>query len=167
MIYSTSLDHIDALLSDGSKLCLVDSKERLFHLLAAPISPHQLSVCMLKQLYTAPENKEHIFSLFTKFVSVIQITSASQFGELTAKCALQLKDVSNKRHGRGMNTPHNTNNCAAITKTLQSVPGLGPKHANKLLVQFGSLHNVLNASLGELEGVVGQTLAMSVYQFLH
>ena len=120
---------------------------------------------MVKKLYTDQELKDSVIKLYTKFASVIQIKSLSQFGEIAARCALQLKDISSKRHG--ISAQSNANNCDAITKTLQTVPGLGPKHAKKLLAQFGSLYNVVNASLGDLEIVVGQTLAMSVYQFLH
>lgn len=110
--------------------------------------------------------KDSLATIYTKFLSVIQIVSLAQFGEITAKCALQLKDVS-KRHHNGAIASPNTNNCADITKTLQTVPGLGPKQARKLLAHFGSLFNVVNASLVDLEGVVSQTLAMTVYQFLH
>ena len=108
--------------------------------------------------------KDNLAIIYTKFVSVIQIVSSSQFGEITAKCALQLKDVSKHHHNGATASP---NNCADITKTLQTIPGLGPKQAKKLLAHFGSLFNVVNASLVDLEGVVSQTLAMSVYQFLH
>jgi len=47
------------------------------------------------------------------------------------------------------------------------IPGLGPKQAKKLMAKFGSLANLTNASLGELESVLGLTVGMSVYQFLH
>ena len=134
----TSLDYLDALLSDGSKLCLVESEQRLVQIVSAPIAPHQLSVYMVKKLYTDQELKDSVIKLYSKFASVIQIKSLSQFGEIAARCALQLKDISSKRHG--ISAQSNANNCDAITKTLQTVPGLGPKHAKKLLAQFGSLY---------------------------
>ena len=166
IIYSTTLDYVDALLSNGSKLCLVDTKERLDQLLSSPFSHHQISVFVIKPLYTAKELETSFNHLCTKYVSVIQISSVSSFGEITAKCALQLKDASRKNHQGSMAlTP--VNNVTAVTKTLQTVPGLGPKHVNKLLSEFGSLFNITNASLGDLERVVGQVLAMTVYQFLH
>ncbi|KAL5257747.1 hypothetical protein ACHWQZ_G012611 [Mnemiopsis leidyi] len=125
LIYSTTLDYVDALLSNGSRLCLVDSKERLDRLVSSPFSHHQISVYVVKPLYTAREHEK-----------------------------------------RYMSSPI-VNNLAALTKTLQTVPGLGPKHVNKLLSEFGSLYNITNASLGDLEKVLGEVLAMTVYQFLH
>ena len=117
-------------------------------------------------MYTAREHEKSMNNLCTRYVSVIQILSVSSFGEITAKCALQLKETLRKHHSGYMSSPI-VNNLAALTKTLQTVPGLGPKHVNKLLSEFGSLYNITNASLGDLEKVLGQVLAMTVYQFLH
>ncbi len=39
---------------------------------------------------------------------------------------------------------------------IESFPGIGPKNAELLLKEFGSIKNVINASQEELEGVLGK-----------
>lgn len=164
MIYSTTLGNVDALLSDSSKLCLVESEERLVELLSSPFRPHQISVYVIKKLYSDAKLKDSFSELHTRLVSVIPVGTLPQFGEIVARCALQLQDPTFRRVSS--NPPQNPNGLL-ISKTLQKIPGLGPKHASKLLTKFGSLYHVTNASVAELEGVLGPNLGMTVYQFLH
>lgn len=42
---------------------------------------------------------------------------------------------------------------------LQGFPGIGPKLSEKLLVKFGSLKGVFNASYGELKSILGEKKA--------
>ncbi len=50
---------------------------------------------------------------------------------------------------------------------LQSLPGVGPKLAEKLLEYFGSLEAVCKASIVELERVLGEARAREVYRVIH
>jgi ERCC4-type nuclease len=50
--------------------------------------------------------------------------------------------------------------------TLSTLPGISEAYAKKLLDKFGSVYNVVNASLQQLEKVVGQKRARKVYSFL-
>ncbi|XP_054054635.1 Fanconi anemia core complex-associated protein 24 [Rissa tridactyla] len=54
----------------------------------------------------------------------------------------------------------------SVFRTVQQIPGVGKTKALLLLQQFGSIHRLCNASVKELELVVGQTVAQQIYTFL-
>ncbi|XP_014797912.1 PREDICTED: Fanconi anemia core complex-associated protein 24 isoform X2 [Calidris pugnax] len=54
----------------------------------------------------------------------------------------------------------------SLFRTVQQIPGVGKTKALLLLQQFGSIHRLCNASVKELELVVGQTLAQQIYRVL-
>ncbi len=53
--------------------------------------------------------------------------------------------------------------------TLESISGLGPRRRQKLLKQFGGLHEISKAGIGELCGVEGihKQLAQRIYDIFH
>ncbi|NXW69470.1 FAP24 protein, partial [Hirundo rustica] len=53
----------------------------------------------------------------------------------------------------------------AVLQAVQHIPGVGKTKALLLLQQFGSIHRLCNASISELEQVVGQTVAQQIYTF--
>ncbi|NXF30965.1 FAP24 protein, partial [Nyctibius bracteatus] len=53
----------------------------------------------------------------------------------------------------------------SLFRTVQQIPGVGKTKALLLLQQFGSIHRLCNASVKELELVVGQTVAQQIYTF--
>ncbi|NXC26771.1 FAP24 protein, partial [Campylorhamphus procurvoides] len=53
----------------------------------------------------------------------------------------------------------------AAFRAVQHIPGVGKTKALLLLEHFGTIHRLCNASLGELEQVVGQTAAQQIYTF--
>ncbi|KFQ40608.1 Fanconi anemia-associated protein of 24 kDa, partial [Mesitornis unicolor] len=53
----------------------------------------------------------------------------------------------------------------SVFRTVQQIPGVGKTKALLLLKQFGSIHRLCNASVQELELVVGQTVAQQIYTF--
>ncbi|NXK74182.1 FAP24 protein, partial [Amazona guildingii] len=53
----------------------------------------------------------------------------------------------------------------SVFRTVQHIPGVGKTKALLLLQQFGSIHQLCNASVEELELVVGQTAAQQIYTF--
>ncbi|NWH99400.1 FAP24 protein, partial [Tichodroma muraria] len=53
----------------------------------------------------------------------------------------------------------------AALQTVQQIPGVGKTKALLLLQHFGSIHRLCNASVDELERVVGQTAAQQIYTF--
>ncbi|NXW30562.1 FAP24 protein, partial [Phaetusa simplex] len=53
----------------------------------------------------------------------------------------------------------------SVFRTVQQIPGVGKTKALLLLQQFGSIHRLCNASVKELELVVGQTVAQQIYTF--
>ena len=50
---------------------------------------------------------------------------------------------------------------------VQSLPGIGPKLAERLLEKFGSIEAICKASIVELERVLGYERAQRVYRVLH
>ncbi|NXC06006.1 FAP24 protein, partial [Orthonyx spaldingii] len=53
----------------------------------------------------------------------------------------------------------------AVLQTVQQIPGVGKTKALLLLQQFRSIHRLCNASINELEQVVGRTVAQQIYTF--
>ncbi|NXN31165.1 FAP24 protein, partial [Nycticryphes semicollaris] len=53
----------------------------------------------------------------------------------------------------------------SLLRTVQQIPGVGKTKALLLLQQFGSIDRLCNASVKELELVVGQTLAQQISNF--
>ena len=166
MIYSTSLGLVDALLPDGTKLCLIDTQPRFTEISSGPISPHQLTAFALKSLYRDTNNSDQINCIHAASASLLEIDDIGQFGEIVAKCTLR---AMNPQQGRNAKCapPKGMISSAGIIRTAQTIPGLGPKQAKKVMEHFGSLFNLANARLGQLENVLGKGTAMSVYQFLH
>ncbi|NXR02517.1 FAP24 protein, partial [Sagittarius serpentarius] len=54
---------------------------------------------------------------------------------------------------------------SSVFRTVQQIPGVGKTKALLLLQQFGNIHRLCNASVKELELVVGQTVAQQIYTF--
>ncbi|XP_027755009.1 Fanconi anemia core complex-associated protein 24 [Empidonax traillii] len=54
----------------------------------------------------------------------------------------------------------------ALLQTTQHIPGVGKTKALLLLQHFGSIHRLCNASISELERVVGHTAAQQIHSFL-
>lgn len=52
-----------------------------------------------------------------------------------------------------------------VFQTVQQIPGVGKTKALLLLEHFGSLHQLCNASVQELELVVGHMLAQQIHMF--
>ncbi|XP_061201889.1 Fanconi anemia core complex-associated protein 24 [Neopsephotus bourkii] len=54
----------------------------------------------------------------------------------------------------------------SMLRTVQQIPGVGKTKALRLLQQFGSIHRLCNASVEELQLVVGQRAAQQIRTFL-
>ncbi|XP_074865120.1 Fanconi anemia core complex-associated protein 24 [Carettochelys insculpta] len=53
-----------------------------------------------------------------------------------------------------------------LLRTVQQIPGVGKTKALLLLQKFGSIHQLCNASVQDLELIVGQMLAQKIHAFL-
>jgi len=51
-------------------------------------------------------------------------------------------------------------------QTIATLPGVGEVYAKKLLEKFGSIYNLVNASVDEIEKVVGKKRAEKIYRFI-
>ncbi|CAH2324211.1 Fanconi anemia core complex-associated 24 isoform X1 [Pelobates cultripes] len=54
---------------------------------------------------------------------------------------------------------------AHVLQTVQTIPGIGKVKAQQLLQHFPSIHLIANASLTQLEAVVGREIARNVHMF--
>ncbi|XP_063168873.1 Fanconi anemia core complex-associated protein 24 [Candoia aspera] len=54
---------------------------------------------------------------------------------------------------------------SSVLHTVQQIPGVGKTKALLLLENFGNIHRLCNASVQELEGVVGRSLAQQIHIF--
>nr|XP_021585759.2 Fanconi anemia core complex-associated protein 24 [Ictidomys tridecemlineatus] len=52
-----------------------------------------------------------------------------------------------------------------LLRTVQQIPGVGKVKASLLLQKFPSIHELSNASVQELELVVGQVVAQQIHTF--
>jgi DNA excision repair protein ERCC-4 len=50
--------------------------------------------------------------------------------------------------------------------TLSTLPSVGEVYATKLIEKFGSIYNVVNATLPQLESVLGKSRAKKVYNYV-
>ncbi|XP_077371962.1 Fanconi anemia core complex-associated protein 24 isoform X2 [Festucalex cinctus] len=54
-----------------------------------------------------------------------------------------------------------------VLAAVQQVPGVGRVKAMALLEHFSSIHQLCNATVEELEAIVGQAAAQNIYTFFH
>lgn len=54
---------------------------------------------------------------------------------------------------------------ASVFQTVQQIPGVGKTKALLLLERFGNIHQLCNATLQELEQVVGRAVAQQIHTF--
>ncbi|XP_077425193.1 Fanconi anemia core complex-associated protein 24 [Vanacampus margaritifer] len=56
---------------------------------------------------------------------------------------------------------------AQVLAAVQQVPGVGRVKALALLERFSSIHQLCNATVAELEAIVGQAAAQNIHMFFH
>ncbi|XP_054856665.1 Fanconi anemia core complex-associated protein 24 [Eublepharis macularius] len=54
----------------------------------------------------------------------------------------------------------------SVFQTVQQIPGVGKTKALLLLEKFGSIHQLCNASIQELEQIVGRAVAQQIHTFV-
>ena len=74
------------------------------------------------------------------------------------------KNVGEEDHSLevGAQTPH-----ATALAMLDTIPGIGPITARRLLSRYGNLQSLFHAKLEELEEATSKTLAKRLYEVLH
>lgn len=73
--------------------------------------------------------------------------------------------LRNEAHRFGITFHRNKRSNAAITNSLENIPGIGKQTAEHLLKKFKSAKRVSNASYNELEEVVGKSKAMKLKNY--
>ncbi|NER17155.1 excinuclease ABC subunit UvrC [Spongiivirga citrea] len=73
--------------------------------------------------------------------------------------------LRNEAHRFGITFHRNKRSSAAITNSLENIPGIGKQTAENLLKKFKSAKRVSGASFNELEEVVGRSKAMKLKNY--
>ncbi|MFP2995494.1 excinuclease ABC subunit UvrC [Spongiivirga sp. MCCC 1A20706] len=73
-----------------------------------------------------------------------------------------IQHLRNEAHRFGITFHRNKRSKAAITNSLENVPGIGKQTAENLIKYFKSAKRVSKASFGELEAVVGRSKALKL-----
>ncbi|NXY33980.1 FAP24 protein, partial [Pomatorhinus ruficollis] len=89
--------------------------------------------------------------------------------QLVSFCYIKTWDVREQSRDRGANPFLRRQRAPpaepAVLRAVQRIPAVGKTKALLLLQHFGSIHRLCNASVSELEQVVGQTVAQQIYTF--
>uniref|UniRef100_A0A8C6Y8G9 FA core complex associated protein 24 n=1 Tax=Naja naja TaxID=35670 RepID=A0A8C6Y8G9_NAJNA len=94
-------------------------------------------------------------------MTLLPVASQKEAAQLIAQLVHQQTKASN---------PFQSKKCTTLLEpsvlhTVQQIPGVGKTKALLLLENFGSIHQLCNASLQELEVVVGRSLAQQIHAF--
>ncbi|XP_038610214.1 Fanconi anemia core complex-associated protein 24 [Tachyglossus aculeatus] len=113
---------------------------------------------------------EQYFPAVQKFVvlnlGMILLPVASQIE--ASHLIIQLVQEQTKDHNRNpfLKKKRHQLSESAVLQTVQQIPSVGKVKALLLMKKFATLHQLCNASIQELEQVVGQTVAQQVHTFL-
>lgn len=100
-----------------------------------------------EEIYKYTENIPYIFSKSDEALKILQ-------------------RVRNEAHRFGVTYHRILRNKRVISSELDSIPGIGPKRKELLLKTFGSVKQIKNATLGELEEIVPRHLALKIKEMI-
>lgn len=78
-----------------------------------------------------------------------------------------LQRIRDETHETAVGFHRQRRDAATLRTALLSVPGIGEKLAERLLSEFGSMERLRQASLADLEKIVGKQRAQNLHAFLH
>ncbi|WP_448820870.1 excinuclease ABC subunit UvrC [Cetobacterium sp.] len=100
-----------------------------------------------EEIYKYTENIPYIFSKSDEALKILQ-------------------RVRDEAHRFGVTYHRILRNKRVISSELDSIPGIGPKRKELLLKTFGSVKQIKNATLGELEEIVPRHLALKIKEMI-
>lgn len=100
-----------------------------------------------EEIYKYTENTPYIFSKSDEALKILQ-------------------RVRDEAHRFGVTYHRILRNKRVISSELDSIPGIGPKRKELLLKTFGSVKQIKNATLGELEEIVPRHLALKIKEMI-
>ena len=80
---------------------------------------------------------------------------------------LYLSKIQEEVHRFAINYHRNIKSKGLLSSYLDLVPGIGEVRRKELLKKFGSMKKMKEASVDELSKIVGDTVAINLYQVLH
>ncbi|NXN92514.1 FAP24 protein, partial [Rhinopomastus cyanomelas] len=118
----------------------------------------------ISEQYFSPVQKLVVLELGMALLPVANQGEASQL--ITQLVSLYVREQS-KDHSTNpfLRKPCSQLAEPSVFRTVQQIPGVGKTKALLLLQQFGSIHRLCQASVQELELVVGQTVAQQIHRF--
>lgn len=100
-----------------------------------------------EEIYKYTENTAYIFSKSDEALKILQ-------------------RVRDEAHRFGVTYHRLLRNKRVISSQLDSIPGIGPKRKETLLKTFGSVKQIQNATLEELEKVIPKQLALKIKEMI-
>ncbi|GAO31288.1 excinuclease ABC subunit C [Geofilum rubicundum JCM 15548] len=76
-----------------------------------------------------------------------------------------IQHLRNEAHRFGISFHRDKRSKGALVSQLTSIPGIGDKSMESLMLQFRSLSGIKSATLEELTGVVGAARAKAIVEF--
>lgn len=100
-----------------------------------------------EEIYKYTENTPYIFSKSDEALKILQ-------------------RVRDEAHRFGVTYHRLLRNKRVISSELDNIPGIGPKRKELLLKTFGSVKQIKNATLGELEEIIPRHLALKIKEMI-
>ncbi len=75
--------------------------------------------------------------------------------------------MQDETHNHAITYHHSLRTKSLVQSELSEIDGVGPKIRNKLFLHFQTIDNIKNASVSELESVVGRKTAENIYIFFN
>ncbi len=100
-----------------------------------------------EEIYKYTENTPYIFSKSDEALKILQ-------------------RVRDEAHRFGVTYHRLLRNKRVISSELDNIPGIGPKRKELLLKTFGSVKQIKNATLGELEEIIPKHLALKIKEMI-
>jgi excinuclease ABC subunit C len=77
-----------------------------------------------------------------------------------------IQHARNEAHRFAINFHRDLRSKNFLTTRLSNIPGVGPKTAEKLLKKFGSVTQLMDADISEIQAVAGKQLAVKIRNHL-
>ncbi|WP_365863915.1 helix-hairpin-helix domain-containing protein, partial [Cetobacterium sp.] len=100
-----------------------------------------------EEIYKYTENTPYVFSKSDEALKILQ-------------------RVRDEAHRFGVTYHRLLRNKRVISSELDNIPGIGPKRKELLLKTFGSVKQIKNATLGELEEIIPRHLALKIKEMI-
>ncbi len=148
----------DLIMVDGGKGQLHAAKYALYQLKAN--SPDVVGLAKARGIRGSETDQERVFS---------NVSGDGIILDTTRKSAQLLQHIRDEAHRFAITYHRKLRKKANLRSILEEIPGVGQKRRKRLLIRFGSLKRLKEASIDEIAGTtsINYELAETIYTFLH